>query len=117
MQCSTVQCSAVQCSTVQCSAVQCSTVQCRAVQCSTVQCSAAQCSTVQYSADGTSHCEADEDLVKVSLVVDGRHLAAVLCGVGAGGVEDQDVCRLSELCPVLQVAWARGGGAPSRGQS
>lgn len=51
----------------------------------------------------TSDCKADENLIKVPLIVDGGHLAAVLCRVGPGGVEDQDVGRLSELSSVLQV--------------
>lgn len=51
----------------------------------------------------TSHCKADQNLIKVPLIVDGGHLAAVLCRVRPGGVEDQDVGWLSELSSVLQV--------------
>lgn len=29
----------------------------------------------------TSHCKADQNLIKVPLIVDGGHLAAVLCRV------------------------------------
>lgn len=51
----------------------------------------------------TSDCKANQNLIKVPLIVDGGHLAAVLCRVGPGGVEDEDVGRLSELSSVLQV--------------
>lgn len=51
----------------------------------------------------TSHCKTNKNLIKVPLIVDGGHLAAVLCRVWPGGVEDQDVGRLSELSSVLQV--------------
>lgn len=51
----------------------------------------------------TSDCKANKNLIKVPLIVDGGHLAAVLCRVGPGGVEDQDVGRLSELSSALQV--------------
>ncbi len=40
------------------------------------------------------------------MIIDGGHLAAVLCGVGPSGVEDQDVGRLSELSSVLQVPFS-----------
>lgn len=54
-------------------------------------------------ADRTSHCKTNKYLIKVPLIVDGGHLAAVLRRVGSGGVEDQDVGRFSELSSVLQV--------------
>lgn len=53
--------------------------------------------------DHTSHCKTNKYLIKVPLIVDGGHLAAVLRRVGSGGVEDQDVGRFSELSSVLQV--------------
>lgn len=56
----------------------------------------------------TSHCKTNKYFIKVPLIIDGGHLAAVLCSVWSGGVEDQDVGRLSELSSVLQVPfWER----------
>lgn len=51
-----------------------------------------------------SYSQTDQDLIKVPLVINSRHLAAVLSRVGPRRVEDQNVGWLSELGPVLQVA-------------
>lgn len=62
----------------------------------------------QVAADHTSHCKTNKYLIKVPLIIDGGHLAAVLCSVWPSGVKDQDVGWLSELSSVLQVPfWKR----------
>lgn len=62
-----------------------------------------QVSDVVRSCCHTSYCKTNKYFIKVPLIIDGGHLAAVLCSVWASGVEDQNVGWLSELCSVLQV--------------
>lgn len=59
------------------------------------------------SAFHTSYCKTNKYFIKVPLIIDGGHLAAVLCCVWSSGVEDQNVGRLSELSSVLQVPFWR----------